>query len=411
MTRGPMLKVVAFFVLGLLAAVLVGAQTMSRDVLGGGHRVMVELPDAGGLLPASLVTYRGVKVGTVKSMEVREGGAGVTATLSITTDIPIPASSRAVVSMDTPVAIEHLDLQPTTAAGPFLEDGSRIPEERTERPLPLSKVLADSSGLLRSVNTDDLHKTADELAIALQGMGPQLQSLMANSMALIDTADTLTPKIVDLTTKGNRLLEPTALLVSRLPQLAGTLRDLTGQVTGQLDNVTTVVDRGNELAGLLIPLMHDNQEGAAALLANGAAVAQVFSARVPALTTGFQAIPRGFNDLASIFVPIPGEATGATLKIVATLGPACYYDSTRRTPQDTAPMAVDPRWSCPGNQPYLQQRGAANTPTPGGVGTYDPQTGAARAADGGTTQFGQNGGQNQVLGARSWSSLLLQGVQ
>lgn len=405
MTRGPLLKVVAFFVIGILAAVLVGAQTMSRDVIGGGRRVTVELPDAGGLLPASLVTYRGVKVGTVSDMEVREDGSGVIATLSITTDTPIPASARAVVTMDTPVAIQHIDLQPDTSAGPFLEDGARIPQERTERPLPLTKVLADSSGLLRSVSTDDLHKTADELAIALQGMGPQLQSLMANSTALIDTADTLTPKIIDLTAKGNRLLKPTALLVSRLPELAGTVRDLTGQISGQLDNVTTVVDKGTEFTGLTIPLLHENQEGVAALLANGAALTPVFSSRVPALTTGFITIPAGLNDLASIFKRRADGGVQVDLRIVTTLGPACYYDSKRRLPQDTAPMPVEPDWSCPGDRAYLQQRGAANAPTPGGVGAYQPRTGAAGAGP------ASPAGQSPILGARPWESLLLQGVQ
>ncbi|MFC4945937.1 MlaD family protein [Pseudonocardia sp. GCM10023141] len=409
--RGAWLKVIAFLVIGLLAAVLVGAQTMSRDVLGGGKRITVQMPDAGGLLPASLVTYRGVKVGTVKAMDVRLGGAGVTATLSLTTDLRIPAATTAVVAMDTPVAIEHLDLQPDTDTGPYLEDGSVIAEDRTVRPLALERVLADAYGTLSSINTADLHTTADELAVALQGMGPQLQSLLANSMALIDTADTLTPQIIDLTTKGNQLLRPTSLLVSRLPQLAATLKDLSGQVSGQLDNVSTVVDRGNELADRLIPLMHDNQEGAAAILANGAAVGQVLSVRTAALNTGFATIPRGFDDLASVFVPVPGGATGARVKFVATLGPVCYYDAQRRLPQDTAPMPVEPNWSCAGDQPYVQQRGAANVPTPGRVGTYDPQSGAATTGDGTPVQLGQNGGQNQVLGARSWSSLLLQGVQ
>jgi phospholipid/cholesterol/gamma-HCH transport system substrate-binding protein len=162
---------------------------------------------------------------------------------------------------------------------------------------------------------------------------------------------------------------------------------------------------------VLTPLLHDNQEGIAALLANGAAVGQVLAVRTDALRTGFTTIPGGFNDLSRVFVPVPGGATKVQLTVVAALGPACTYPTQRRTPQDVAPRPLDERGHCPGDQPGMQQRGAANAPSPGGVGAYDPRSGAATTPEGAAASFGQNGGQHDVLGARSWTSLLLQGVQ
>ncbi len=408
--RGTVLKVVSFFVVGMLAAVLVGAQTLSRDVLGGGMRVMVAMESAGGLLPNSLITYRGVKVGTVAAVDVRPDGSGVVATLSLTTDLPIPASTRAVVTQDTPVAIHHLDLRPDVVTGPFLQDRATL-ANAAEIPVPLEQLLAGTVGLLRTVDTDDLHTTADELATALQGAGPQLQSLLANATALIDTADEVTPKVVDLTNKGNRLLEPTARLVARLPEFAATLRTLGDGVADHLDDVSTIVDSGTELTEVLTPLLHDNQEGLAALLANGAAVGQVLAVRTDALRTGFTTIPGGFVDLTSVFVPVPGGAPTVRLAIVPALGPTCGYPTERRPPQDVAARPLDDRGHCAGRNPGLQQRGAANVPSPGPVGSYDPRSGAATTPDGASASFGQNGGQHDVLGARSWTSLLLQGVQ
>lgn len=409
----PVVRVLAFLVIGLLAAAMVVVQTMGSDVFRASKQITVLMRDTGGLVPASQVTYRGVKVGTVGSVEVRPDGNGVALRLDITSGTPIPASAEAVAAMDTPVAIEHLDLRPPDDKGPYLRDGSVIRERQTKIPLPLEKVLADTSKLLKSVDTKDLHTVTDELAAAFRGLGPQLQSLLLNSSALIDTTDRLTPRIIDLTTKSNRLLAPTSRLVSRLPQLAKTVRGLTAQVRGQEGNMSTVLDRGNDVSAQLIPLLRDNQQGTAALLANGAAVSQTLSMRVPALRSGLRDIPKGFNDLSTIFVPKPGGATGARLKIVTAAGPVCYYNSERRLPQDTSPRPVDPGWGCAGNQRYLQQRGAANAPVPStaGVGTYDAQTGETRLPDDSNMRFGINGGQSEVLGARSWSSLLLQGVQ
>ncbi|MGI5127521.1 MlaD family protein [Pseudonocardia sp. CA-107938] len=408
--RGTIVKVVAFFVIGMLAAVLVGAQTLSRDVLGGGIRVAVAMPSAGGLLPNSLVTYRGVKVGTVAGVDVRPDGSAVVATLSLTTDLAIPASTRAVVTQDTPVAISHLDLRPDTVAGPYLQDGATL-AHAAELPVPLEQLLAGTVGLLRTVDTDDLHTTTDELAAALQGTGPQLQNLLANAATLADTADQITPKVVDLTEKGNRLLEPTARLVSRLPEFAAALRTLGDGVAGNLDEVSTVVDSGTELADVLTPLLHDDQESLAALLANGAAVGQVLAVRTEALRTGFTTIPDGFRALTRVFIPVPGGAPAIRLAIVPAIGPTCAYPTQRRTPQDVAPRPLDDGGHCAGRDPGLQQRGAANAPSPGGVGSYDPRSGAARTPDGSPASFGINGGQHEVLGARSWASLLLQGVQ
>jgi len=44
------------------------------------------------------------------------------------------------------------------------------------------------------------------------------------------------------------------------------------------------------------------------------------------------------------------------------------------------------------------------------VSSYDPATGATVGPDGQPISFGANGGQDTVLGPRSWYALLLQGV-
>src|ERR1700739_2155758 len=56
----------------------------------GRYTVKVDLPASGGLYPTSVVNYRGIEVGSVKSVDVTE--AGVRAVLSLKSDIAIPSN-------------------------------------------------------------------------------------------------------------------------------------------------------------------------------------------------------------------------------------------------------------------------------------------------------------------------------
>ena len=88
--------------------------SVASDVLGPRmfrqpDLVTVRMPDSGGINPDSQVTYRGVKVGSVAGSRLDPNG-GVNLTLSLDPGARIPASARAVVSMDTPLALQHLDV-------------------------------------------------------------------------------------------------------------------------------------------------------------------------------------------------------------------------------------------------------------------------------------------------------------
>ena len=105
----------------------------------GMYSISAEFERAGGLYVNSLVTYLGVDVGVVKTIEL--GPDRATAQLQIDSDFQIPKDSRAYVRSVSAIGEQYLDLVPNTSDGPFLEDHDVITKENTDVPVPTADVV------------------------------------------------------------------------------------------------------------------------------------------------------------------------------------------------------------------------------------------------------------------------------
>lgn len=398
MNRTVIVQLVLFAVMGLAAGLYVVDNVLGPQAFGTPMKVTVRLPDAAGLARESQVTYRGVDAGTVSSVDIDPDGKGVTLELTLDPGLRIPANTKAVISMDTPVAIQHVDLRPANDQPPYLTEGSVIQSQDTAVPLPLNTLLVHFMELADSVNPEDLRVLTDALATGLNGMGPELRQIMTNTQTLMNALRDNDPVLVNLLTNADSLLGA----ADGLPKLAAGMRRLTDQVRAQDPAIRSILDTGPGFTATLAPLMANNQQAAAALLGNLLTTSQIVSVRIPALKETMVALPKGLDALAS-------TARGDTVEmyLVGAQGPVCFNDTDRRTPTDTAPRDPQLGWHCqPG--PGLSQRGAMNAPRP--VATYDPSTGQGSTPSGQQFTVGTGGGQAEVLGPRSWQSLFLQGV-
>lgn len=410
MSRSTLAQLAVFVLVAVVSLSYVGTRVLGGDPLAGSYRVTVRMADTGGLVVASEVTYRGVPVGKVESVTLEPDATGARMVLELDDTHRIPATAHAAVVMDSAIPIQHLDLQPTGDAGPYLADGSEIAADATSVPLPLETVLVNFMRLADSLDTDDLVTVAEELAAGLDGMAPELQAVVDNGIVLLDALRANQPRLTELLANGRKLVSDNSATVAALPELAATVRELTDQVRAATPDLVRLIDTGPPLAETMLPLLAGSQQSIAVLLGNLASTSQVMVTRTPALDELLVALPRGIAALGSI------EHGGvADFDLVATQGPVCYYPNTRRPPTDTAPRDPVLDYHCPADSPTLQQRGAANAPRPGApaapqVTAYDPATRTTTGPDGQPFTIGANGGQDAVLGPRSWYALLLQGA-
>ncbi|RZQ63852.1 MlaD family protein [Amycolatopsis suaedae] len=404
LSRSVLTQLAVFLVIAVACSAYVGVRIFGDDPLGGTYRVTVHMADTGGLTPLSDVTYRGVRIGTVTGTGIRPGFGGVEIHLELRAGTRVPAATRAVVSMETPVAVTKLDLRPDTDRPPYLADGAVIHSEATSRPLPLETVLVNAMRFADSLNTEDLHKLTGELAAGLAGTTGDLTRILDASGPLMDLLRRNQPTLVSLTGNAADLLDTAGEHGRGLRETTAAMRALTGQLRGQVPAVESLLDTGPQLAQRLVPLLTGARPAVSTLMGNLVTTSQIMVTRTPALDQLLVAMPDTLHRLAGI------ERGGvARFYLVGAQGAACYYGTPRRPATEQGPRTPQEGWSCPGGQPGLQQRGAANAPRPA-VTTYDPATGRTVAPDGSAMRIGPSGGQAGVLGPRSWYALLLQGA-
>ncbi len=182
------IQVILFAVIGLLATTYLGATYVGINPFSSGYRVSVEVPEAGGTFENGEVTYRGVPVGRIGSLEVTPDGSRIQ--LDIDADAPpIPASATAHVANRSAIGEQYVDLRADTMDGPMLAAGDEISTAEAVVPPPIEDVLRVGRDFAASVPEDSLTTVIDEVYDLSRGVGDDLGRLVDTSQDFIETAD------------------------------------------------------------------------------------------------------------------------------------------------------------------------------------------------------------------------------
>lgn len=210
--------------IGVVAIFLVTVLYLVTSVLdvpvSGTTTIMVDMPATGGLFEGSAVTYRGVKVGKVRKIELHDVGVQATAVLATTEKIPADLTAK--VRSLSPVGEQYLDLQPRTASGPYLTEGSTIPAEVIDLPRSLSSTVIAVSGLLDQIDDSKLNTILTELATGLAGTGQDIGKMVDQGEQLLAELDQLWPATDRLLTNADKVLDI-------VPESKGNLQTLAKQ--------------------------------------------------------------------------------------------------------------------------------------------------------------------------------------
>jgi phospholipid/cholesterol/gamma-HCH transport system substrate-binding protein len=351
--RSTIYQLTAFALLTLVGVSYVTARYIGiGDALfGGSYVVSVDLASSGGIFRNAEVTYRGVTVGRVEELRLTDDG--VLADLRLDEGTEVPADTDAVVENRSAVGEQYLDLQPSSASGPFLEPGDTIARERTRTPVPTEKLLVDIDRLVRSVNQQDLVTVVDELGKAFSSGGRDLQRLLDAGDRLTLAATEALPETIKLIEDGKIVLDTQRETGPAIRSFATDLADLSETLASpEVDaDLRTVLDRGVIASGELDTLLTENRPAIAGLLSN--------LVTYPAVVTGGYTV-------------VPGDGTAHFgLVLNADDPPSCRngYQGTQKTdpnstrglpPLNTGARCAEPRGST------ITVRGAQNAPAPDG---------------------------------------------
>ena len=173
-----------------------------------GYRVQADFAAAGqGLVEGSDVKVRGLDVGHVEAIELRDGRALVTMFIDDGFDIPSRSSSFTI-RPKTLFGEKFVDVAPgpEETSGPYLADGDEVPRFFDEgQPMPedvlrddegralrsaggfeLERVLADAYPILEAIDPSDLRIVLDELATGGRGLGETINRSIVNGQRVLD---------------------------------------------------------------------------------------------------------------------------------------------------------------------------------------------------------------------------------
>jgi phospholipid/cholesterol/gamma-HCH transport system substrate-binding protein len=283
LTRFVRIQLVIFAIAALVGMVVMAFNYLQAPTLLGIGRytVKVELPESGGLYQFSNVTYRGVQIGKVTSVDLTSTGAE--ATLSLNSSPKVPSDLLAAVRSISAVGEQYVDLQPRTDSGPYLADGSVISVKNTSVPQQVGPVLDQVSTLLDSIPGDKLTKLLDNAHEAFGGTGYDFGSLIdSGSQIAADsnkTADTTNTLITD----SGTLLDTQAETTDAIRTWARSLAGITQQFNDNDSQFRTILETGPGSFNEATSLIDQLKPTLPLLLANLTTIGQVAVTYHPSL--------------------------------------------------------------------------------------------------------------------------------
>ena len=140
----------AVIVVGLVAAAFVWWPRHDKVTVSG------DFSRAVGVFPGSDVRVLGVHVGTVTAVEPR--GETVRITLEVDEDVKVPASAQAAIVAPSLVSDRYVQLLPAYTSGAVMQDGGRIPRERTAVPVELDRITQSLDDLMVALGPEGANK-------------------------------------------------------------------------------------------------------------------------------------------------------------------------------------------------------------------------------------------------------------
>lgn len=223
--------------LGLALVIAVLATGCSVFGGGGTYEVDATFSRTYNLFPGSPVRVLGIDVGQVKEVEIAPGEEHVTATLVLDGDVELPADVGALIVPEALLGERYVQLDPPYTGGAVLEDGARIPIDRTQVPFEFDEVLDNLNKFVEGLEPEEVGRFVSNLAEILDGQGEQLGQTLDNAGEAIGVLKENDEELVAL---ASRLADLNETLATREDAMGDIIEDwntVTGSLVGDRQHI------------------------------------------------------------------------------------------------------------------------------------------------------------------------------
>ena len=294
LTTGIKAKLIAFVAVALLATAYLGARYVGIDFTRSSYSVTVSMPDAAGSFENGEVTYRGVPVGRIASLEATPQGAR--ATLRIDGGAkPIPADVTVRVVDRSAIGEQYIDLRSETSGGPTLKQGDRLTAGGDSAPPPVENVLRSARDFAGSVDPQSLTTVIDEAYDATQGAGQNLSRLLDSSQELVDAADTNFLVTSQLIENSSTVLSTQEAAAGSIRGFSRDLRTIASTLKGSDGDLRALIQSTPAAARQIDKLFTQVGAPLGLLMGNLVSTAQVFGTNADGVEDALITMPTAFS--------------------------------------------------------------------------------------------------------------------
>ena len=373
-TRRTKIQLLIFVLITLVGVSYVGARyaRLDRLIVDDSYTVVAHFAESGGIFTGGEVTYRGVRVGEVTSMELTEEGVDVH--LQIVNDYnTIPADTLAVVGNRSAVGEQYVELQPQADSEPYLSEDSEIAEENTRTPIRVDTFLTNLSNTVESVDKQALKTTVTEMGKAFEGTGQDLGQIIDSGNSFIEDANENFDVTTALIRDSNVVLRGQLAKASAIRTFARNLQLFSGSLAAADPDLRRVIDNGSVAATEMRTFIEENDvelgELVSRLVTTGEVVVQHLDGVEQVLVLYPYVVEGGFT-VVSKSDGFYNAHFGMILQQNPHVCNEGYESTNRRSPHDGRDIPMNMKAHCAEPAAQTNARGAQHAPPPRAGAAY-----------------------------------------
>jgi phospholipid/cholesterol/gamma-HCH transport system substrate-binding protein len=252
-TRSDLVKLVIFIVVTSLATSVLVVLIGNLDIQSSRNYKAV-FSDATGLVKGDDIRIAGVKVGSVKNVQVVDRTHALVS-FNVADDSIVTRSSTATIRYRNLVGQRYISLTQGVGDLDRMTDDSTIPLSRTHPALDLSVLFNGFKPLFAALSPADINRLSAEIIDVFQGEGGNLNALLQNTASLTNTladrdkviGETIDNLNVVLGTLADRDKQLSGLIVEFKRFMAGLVQDKDA-ILNSLDSVSELAEQTSDLA-------------------------------------------------------------------------------------------------------------------------------------------------------------------
>ena len=395
-------NLVAFVVISI--GLVYGMATQVLSILQPRYSVYAMFPDAGGVFTNQEVTYRGITVGQVGTMEVTEEGVKIELLIEETYNKIPKEDVEARVMFKSAVGEQFVDLLPAGDDAPYLEDDDEIPMDQNTIPVSTQDLLVTLEAVLRGVPPESLKGAVDALGVGLTGHGPDIATIIESMAELAELFADRAPEVQGILREGTKVGSAFVESGDDFKRAIRELVEVSEELSQDRSHIARLLRNANLTSDEVVALLRDYDGNVDRFLPQFAELNALQADHADDLVQLFIHLPSGLDRVVRAFESKTGLIRFGL--VTDNNNHACSYGTDRRRPSERAFKFPPKNARCGGATAAASRSGQRASADGSRPGTEDPAEAALESV--------ANMSEGPTLPGRmsdwSWSLIYLNGI-